>query len=178
MSTRTVDEQGGKEPPSVERAQGMLISATSPAKQGLLYFTDMERPARHRWGVTCLGACCQPGAVPAARPASSSPTPKRPQTDRPEERAQQSRCLFSLLVQEKRNLVSILCVKSKICRKSTILNHSGPCILPKRVWKFKLHDLCSRKRFLVVFNNRGQVGTVLRSTRAEGLGSAPRGPSG
>ena len=113
-------------------------TAPPPAEQGLLYFIDMERLRRASLGVTggcgsCPGARCQPCAVPAARPGSSGPSPKRPQTDSPEERAQHSQGLFSLLVEEKRNLVSILCFKSKICHKSTSLKHPGPRILPKRV---------------------------------------------
>lgn len=51
-------------------------------------------------------------------------------------------------MEEKRNLVSILCFKSKICHKSTNLKHPGPRILPKQVKKLKLRDLCWRNAFL------------------------------
>lgn len=57
--------------------------------------------------------CCRPPSVHPAWPASFTPSHGERSGGQEAGRAQRS-CLFFLLVEEERNLVSILCFKSKI----------------------------------------------------------------
>lgn len=116
--------------------------------------------------------CPRPGLQP------SSP-PQRALRCSPEgRRAQQPRCLFFLLVEEKRNLVSILCFKSKICHKFANLKHTPWPLCPLQMsLETPVPGPLQEKCFLVVFNNHGQMGTVCGSRREDGLGLAQQGPA-